>query len=95
MLESRACPNCHIGTLQPASASFVQWLGGGLVLVAPDQLAWVCDVCKESLYDEQAIMRIGLVLGQQMKRGKKRASAPRPDTDAGASGGNSKQRSVK
>lgn len=97
MLESRVCSNCHIGILKPTRSTFAQWLGEGRMLVAPDQLMWACDVCQESFHDDHALMRIGLVLGHQMKRVKARPSGAtsRGDASPGKAGSNSKQRSLK
>ena len=56
-----ACPECHLGTLQPASAFYCAWLQNEFISV-PDFPAWICDVCGRREYDEEAVQELQTLL---------------------------------
>ncbi|HEX9797144.1 MAG TPA: YgiT-type zinc finger protein [Anaerolineales bacterium] len=56
-----ACPECHLGTLQPGTAFYCSWLQGEFIS-APDFPAWICDVCGRREYDEESVQELQTLL---------------------------------
>ena len=62
--EALVCPECHIGRLSPARATYVHQYGGTLISI-PNTPAWRCDVCHVCQFDDQPIGRLEtLIIGQ-------------------------------
>lgn len=61
----RQCDICHIGTRHEHRTSYVYWLDGTLIIM-PGTATWVCDVCNDTIYDRDQIVRFGMLLGIQI-----------------------------
>jgi len=57
------CPACGVGKLTQTQRTYIHIYGGTLVHV-PGVLAWRCDVCHLVIFDEIALGRIELLVGQ-------------------------------
>jgi len=55
------CPTCHLGKLQARTANYTQVLGDRL-LVIPNMLALVCDVCGEKTFDRELLSQLSGLL---------------------------------
>lgn len=60
--NSSTCPHCQIGSLSPVVETY-SLVFGSSVLSAPDIPAWRCDICSYLEYDEDALMRLDLLIG--------------------------------
>lgn len=60
--NSSTCPHCQIGNLAPVVETY-RLVFGSSVLSAPDVPAWRCDICFYLEYDEDALMRLDLLIG--------------------------------
>lgn len=81
MSETIQCLNCYIGTLRRGRATYTRWFGGQLIIV-PNVGIWVCDICGDFVYDDDAIMQIELLLGESLidPSPPPRREAPSPDS---------------
>ncbi len=48
------CPTCRIGRLGKRSMAYLEWHGKSL-LIANRMPAYVCDICGERMYDDEAV----------------------------------------
>lgn len=62
MTSENQCEVCHIGALQFRRMTYTSWLNQNLVIL-PNVVVWVCDVCGELSYDPEAVRRIQMLLG--------------------------------
>ncbi len=63
--ESREfCVTCHAGSLWPHRATYARWHDGQFVIM-PGVPAWRCDFCGETFYDDEALIRLSLLLGPE------------------------------
>ncbi len=60
------CDICHIGAMQPLTATYTAWLDGNLV-VLPNVDGWMCDVCGEFVHDQETVTRTELLLGSRTR----------------------------
>lgn len=65
------CPHCHIGHLRPKLAYYCAWHEGEFVS-APDFPAWVCDVCGQRQYDQEAVFELDTILSMDRSRRRQR-----------------------
>lgn len=59
----RLCPACRVGYMKPANVPYINQYGE-TVVSAQKIPAWRCDVCRETEFDEAALQRMELLLGQ-------------------------------
>jgi len=69
---SHTCSVCRIGTLRRRQGTYAAWRGDQFVVV-PSTPVWMCDVCGERLYDQDALDQLSLLIGQ---------NTPSPDTNS-------------
>ena len=62
-----ACPKCHFGKLVARKATFTSMFEGQL-LVAPNVSALVCDVCGETIMDQEVFHRLSGLLANERPR---------------------------
>lgn len=55
------CTECQAGQMHKHYLTYFTWLGDDLITV-PNFPAWICDVCGRRLYDNQALIRLNLLL---------------------------------
>jgi hypothetical protein len=83
---SSTCPHCQIGNLHPTAETYSMVFGSS-VLSAPNIPAWRCDICSYLEYDEDALMRLDLLIGELDTRAESaRSSARHQQLDAEVSG---------
>jgi YgiT-type zinc finger domain-containing protein len=58
------CAVCHVGSLRPHRATYARWHEGQFV-IRPGMLAWRCDFCGMTFYDDAALARLALLLGPE------------------------------
>jgi YgiT-type zinc finger domain-containing protein len=63
MINDLSCPHCRMGRLDLQLTTYVQLYGETLISV-PNTPAWVCDICHARQYDDSAVQRIELLIGQ-------------------------------
>jgi hypothetical protein len=83
---SSTCPHCQIGNLHPVVETYSMVFGSS-VLSAPDIPAWRCDICSYLEYDEDALMRLDLLIGELDIRAESARSSTRHqqhDTEIGS-----------
>jgi hypothetical protein len=68
------CPHCQIGNLHPSPAFLCGWHEGQFIS-APDFPAWVCDVCGQREYDQQAMFELNTILQVDRQRRVRRAKS--------------------
>jgi YgiT-type zinc finger domain-containing protein len=51
---TKACPACRVGRLRERPMTYIEWYGR-TPIVASRMPALVCDVCREWVYDDQAM----------------------------------------
>ncbi len=56
------CPVCQMGRMQEIVTTYVALYEGTLVHM-PNVRAWRCAVCRETLFDDQAIRQIEALIG--------------------------------
>jgi YgiT-type zinc finger domain-containing protein len=56
------CNHCHIGSLEPHRATYTQWHDGQFIIL-PNVPARRCDFCGEVFFDNDAMIRLILLLG--------------------------------
>lgn len=61
-MVDETCSNCHIGTRHLQRVTLTYWAGDQLVLI-PNKIAWVCDVCAETITDPAPIEELEHLLG--------------------------------
>lgn len=61
------CPKCHFGRLIVRKATFTSTFEGQL-LVAPGISALVCDVCGETIMDQEMLHRLSGLLANERPR---------------------------
>jgi hypothetical protein len=57
------CPLCLVGYCQPGTGTYLRVVGDILVS-APDMPAWTCDVCNYQEFEQEAVLRLDMLLGQ-------------------------------
>jgi len=78
------CPNCHIGRLTPIQTVLVRLYGDTLVQ-APNMPARQCDVCGETFFDDEALRRVDVLIGESGPPPNRHTPPPPPtDTDSDA-----------
>ncbi len=55
------CPSCSLGRLGKRSMAYIEWHGNNL-LIANRLPAYVCDLCGERIYDDEAIENLQRLL---------------------------------
>lgn len=60
--SSSTCPHCQIGSLNPTVETY-SLVFGSSILSVPDIPAWRCDICAYLEYDEDALIRLDLLIG--------------------------------
>ena len=68
-----ACPKCHFGRLVARKATFTSTFEGQL-LVAPNVSALVCDVCGETIMDQEMLHRLSGLLANEKPRSRDMSS---------------------
>ena len=58
------CPVCHFGKLSQNKITHTQIFEGQLIVI-PHGPALVCDVCGETILDNQVLTRLSGLLGQE------------------------------
>jgi YgiT-type zinc finger domain-containing protein len=81
----RICPVCRVGRLKPANVTYMNQYGE-TVVSAQKIPAWTCDVCGETEFDESALQRMELLLGQSLLPPNRYRPAPARKPAAGATG---------
>ena len=66
------CDVCNLGVLRTHKTTYSSWWRGHLV-VLPDVLTWICDVCGETTYETDTIIRVELLLGDGLPAPSERA----------------------
>lgn len=59
--QGYACPECHVGKLQPSLVTYAVQVGDQLLMI-PNFGAWICDVCGHCDYDENALQWLNTLL---------------------------------
>lgn len=77
-MPDETCPSCGVGQLKPTKTVYVQIYAGTLVSV-PNVPAWVCDVCRLTLFDSPAIERIEFLIGESGPPPNQHVAAPPSD----------------
>ena len=62
-IEEPICPVCHFGKLSQNKITHTQIFEGQLIVI-PNVPALVCDVCGETVLDNQILTRLSGLLGQ-------------------------------
>lgn len=62
------CEICHIGTRRPQKTTYTVWVDGQLILL-PNVVAWVCDMCADAEYESETIEWLELLLGIEPDQG--------------------------
>jgi YgiT-type zinc finger domain-containing protein len=60
------CPVCHFGKLQERKVTHTQIFQGRLIAI-PNVPALVCDVCGEKILDDEVLIRLSGLLGQDKR----------------------------
>lgn len=58
------CKACRVGSLQPFRATYARWHDEQFVVMA-GILAWRCDFCSDTYFDDDALTRLVLLLGPE------------------------------
>ena len=67
-IEEPICPVCHFGKLCQTKITHTQIFDGQLIVI-PHVPALVCDVCGETILDNQVLTRLSGLLGQDRQSG--------------------------
>jgi YgiT-type zinc finger domain-containing protein len=65
--ESMPCRECQVGMMHRKLVAYVTYIGDELITV-PDFPAWVCDICGQREYDNNALNRLMLLLSPNAGR---------------------------
>ncbi len=87
--ESMPCRECQVGLMHRKLVAYVTYIGDELITV-PDFPAWVCDICGQREYDNNALNQLMLLLSpnagkstQHRPRVKTPTEVKRKETHAG------------
>ncbi len=60
-MEINICPVCNTGRLQKRSMTYIEWYGKELLVI--DRMpTFVCSVCDEQIYDQDALENLQRLL---------------------------------
>ncbi|MCS6963139.1 YgiT-type zinc finger protein [Thermoflexus sp.] len=71
------CPNCRIGYMRPHRITYAGY-HGDLFIVVPNMPAYICDVCGNRQYDEEALMQLIPLIGPRGESGRARDPGSEP-----------------
>lgn len=57
------CPHCQIGRCSPSYITYVR-MHEGMLLRVPNMLAYTCDVCDYQELDNEALIRLEVLVGE-------------------------------
>ncbi len=63
------CPNCRIGYMRLRRITYAGH-HGDLFVVVPNMPAYICDVCSNRQYDEEALMQLVPLIGPRGESGR-------------------------
>ncbi|MCA9960056.1 MAG: YgiT-type zinc finger protein [Anaerolineales bacterium] len=66
------CDECRVGRYQKTTTPYTYWIGDQ-ILVFPNAPAFVCDVCKHTIYDSHFLNSMEYVLDDLTEQVRKRA----------------------
>ena len=72
--KSIPCSECGVGRMHLTSVAYFTWLGDEMISV-PDFPAWVCDICGQCEYDDQALNQLSLLLSPTLVKSTLRKAA--------------------
>jgi YgiT-type zinc finger domain-containing protein len=75
-----ACPECHLGNLNPKRVSYFTMQDGHVICV-PDFAAMVCDACGWREYDADALLELHAMLATD-RRSRRQPKARRPEGES-------------
>ncbi len=71
------CLNCRIGYMRPRRITYASH-HGDLFVVVPNMPAYICDVCGNRQYDEEALMQLTPLIGPRGESGRVPDVGPEP-----------------
>ncbi|MBI5958391.1 MAG: YgiT-type zinc finger protein [Chloroflexi bacterium] len=60
---SITCPRCGVGRMKLTRATYIQ-LYENTLIHAPNTIAWRCDVCGQTFFDPDAVLRLDVLAGE-------------------------------
>ncbi|NIS81314.1 MAG: YgiT-type zinc finger protein [Anaerolineales bacterium] len=82
--SSEPCPECQVGELQPKRSFYFEHKDGRPICV-PSFPVWVCDICKQRLYDATALAALHAML-ESDRQARRRPQRRRRTSDRDGTG---------